>query len=112
MFAYCSDRFKNIFNMTQNNEICICPLAITIVILGLVAFLTTILENQRENVGQNCCMGCGFLLLIILFYFIYIAYCICKQCIDIYNNEDILLQRVGTTLALLIVLLPYLAYRI
>lgn len=111
MFAYCSERLNNIFNTTQNN-ICICPLAITIVILGIASVLTTIIENQRENVGQNCCMGCGYLLLIIISCLIFIAYCLCKQCIDTIKNEDITQQRIGATLALLTVLLPYLAYRI
>lgn len=57
-------------------------------------------------------MGCGYLLLIIISCLIFVAYRLCKQCIDIIKNEDITQQRIGATLALLTVLLPYLAYRI
>lgn len=128
MFSVCKDRLIIIFSKdnyiinecncccqllhTTNNVICVCPLALSVIILGFFAILDSFFDCYKDGVGQCCCLGCGMLHLILILLFVVLSFCFFKACIISVKEKQLLLQRIGSTLAVSFLLLPYLAYNI
>lgn len=123
MFSFCKEKIVAILNLGSFDVNCnccccqilsiekniyICPLALTIIVLAFGTFIEYLKNCDNKGKEQYRLLPCIILFSFLVVLFTYTLYSYSFT----FRGNNLTLQRIGATLGIIFVLLPFIAYRI